>query len=363
MKIPVANLYYLLSYAWQRLPESGVGGVTGDDANHLVNLFARFLSHGFLRLARRGIDRGYVQREGESAALRGRGLWVESERRLSHLRGRIYCRFDELDADTPINRVLKSAFSVLRRDRALAPDLRRRINLCLGYLGPVPERPFHESQLRGIQIHSGLREYAWIIDACRLLLRWSLPDPSGVLQFREVLEDEVQMRLLFQDFVRGFFLLEQTDYAVAATALQWPWQAADELSKALLPRMITDTTLSRGQERIVIETKFTPKIVTEKSDRYPEKFQSDHLFQLHAYLSALADEGMSPLRGILLYPRVEHEVRAAYAHARYSLEVRTVNLSAPWKSIHSSLLELLQPGSALRIRSSGITSDQSSIAS
>jgi hypothetical protein len=62
MKIPVANLSYLLSYAWQRLPDGG----------NLADLFARFLGHGFLRLARRGLDRGYVERDGEMGALCGR---------------------------------------------------------------------------------------------------------------------------------------------------------------------------------------------------------------------------------------------------------------------------------------------------
>ena len=43
MKIPVANLYYLLSYAWQRLPDGGVGGASGEDGGNLADLFARFL--------------------------------------------------------------------------------------------------------------------------------------------------------------------------------------------------------------------------------------------------------------------------------------------------------------------------------
>jgi hypothetical protein len=69
MKIPVANLSYLLSYAWQRLPDGG----------NLADLFARFLGHGFLRLARRGLDRGHVERDGEMGALCGRGLWMDSK--------------------------------------------------------------------------------------------------------------------------------------------------------------------------------------------------------------------------------------------------------------------------------------------
>jgi 5-methylcytosine-specific restriction enzyme subunit McrC len=104
--------------------------------------------------------------------------------------------------------------------------------------------------------------------------------------------------------------------------------------------MRTDVLLSQGDERIVIDTKYTPRAVTEESGYYGGTLQSGHLYQMHAYLSTLAGEGAHPLRGILLYPRVGREVRATYRHADYDLEVRTVDLGAPWRQIHDELLSL-----------------------
>jgi 5-methylcytosine-specific restriction enzyme subunit McrC len=340
MKIPVANLSYLLSYAWQRLPDGG----------NLADLFARFLGHGFLRLARRGLDRGYVERDGEMGALRGRGLWMENERRQSGLRGRVFCRYEELDLDTPLNRVLKSAFVTLARDPTLDPKLLAILRLCLTWLDAVPERPLQESALRGIQIHSGLREYGWMLDACRLLARWALPEPSGILRFQEVLEDEEEMRRLFEEFVRGFYKLEQTEYRVTASPLSWRWEPLDEVSRALLPGMRTDVLLSRGQERIVIDTKYTPRAVAKESGYHGGTLRSGHLYQMHAYLSTLAPEGARPLRGILLYPRVDSEVRATYKHADYLFDVRTIDLAAPWREIHEALLRLTgMPATAAQV--------------
>jgi 5-methylcytosine-specific restriction enzyme subunit McrC len=350
MRIPVANLYYLLSYAWQRLPDGGVGGASGEDGGNLADLFARFLGHGFLRLARRGLDRGYVERDGEMGALRGRGLWMENERRQSGLRGRVFCRYEELDLDTPLNRILKSAFVTLARDTTLDPKLLALLRLCLTWLETVPERPLQESALRGIQIHSGLREYGWMLDACRLLARWALPEPSGILRFQEVLEDEEEMRRLFEEFVRGFYKLEQSEYRVTASPLSWRWEPLDEVSRALLPGMRTDVMLSRGRERIVIDTKYTPRAVAETSGYYGGTLRSGHLYQMHAYLSTLAGEGTRPLKGILLYPGVDADVRATYRHADYMFEVRTVDLGAPWRRIHEELLLLV--GTAREVRSS-----------
>ena len=44
--IPVKNIYYLLSYAWDRLPESEVTDVSGLESTELVDLFAAVLSGG-----------------------------------------------------------------------------------------------------------------------------------------------------------------------------------------------------------------------------------------------------------------------------------------------------------------------------
>src|ERR1035437_5311001 len=181
-----------------------------------------------------------------------------------------------------------------------------------------------------------------MLDACRLLARWALPEPSGILRFQEVLEDEEEMRRLFEEFVRGFYKLEQTEYRVTASPLSWRWEPLDEVTRALLPGMRTDVMLSRGQERIVIDTKYTPRAVAKESGYYGGTLRSGHLYQMHAYLSALAGEGSRPLRGILLYPRVDAEVRAAYKHADYIFEVRTVDLGAPCRTIHEELLLLVK---------------------
>jgi 5-methylcytosine-specific restriction enzyme subunit McrC len=180
-----------------------------------------------------------------------------------------------------------------------------------------------------------------MLDACRLLARWALPEPSGILRFQEVLEDEEEMRRLFEEFVRGFYRLEQSDYRVTASPLSWRWEPLDEVSRGLLPGMRTDVLLSRGLERIVIDTKYTPRAVAEESGFYGGTLRSGHLYQMHAYLTSLAGEGARPLRGILLYPRVDKEVRATYRHADYKFEVRTIDLGAPWRTIHEELLLLV----------------------
>ena len=64
--IPIANIYYLLCYAWDVLEEKeSLADVDVLDSTDILDLFARVLVNGTRRLVRRGLDRGYLPREGD----------------------------------------------------------------------------------------------------------------------------------------------------------------------------------------------------------------------------------------------------------------------------------------------------------
>ncbi len=69
--IPIANLYYLLCYAWNTLDEKDLIDVTGIESTELVDLFARVLIGGANRLIKDGLDRGYQQFSADIPSIRG----------------------------------------------------------------------------------------------------------------------------------------------------------------------------------------------------------------------------------------------------------------------------------------------------
>ena len=98
MEIPIANIYYLLCYAWEALEEKDtLADVGALDSTDLLGLFARVLTNGTRRLLRRGLDRGYLPREGEIAGVRGKLLTrnrIPNKRyitRISKLPNRRFC--------------------------------------------------------------------------------------------------------------------------------------------------------------------------------------------------------------------------------------------------------------------------------
>src|ERR1035441_6422817 len=74
-QIPIANIYYLLCYAWDALEErDALADVGALDSTHLLGLSAGGLVTGTRRLLRRGLDRGYLAREEEIPGIRGKLL-------------------------------------------------------------------------------------------------------------------------------------------------------------------------------------------------------------------------------------------------------------------------------------------------
>jgi len=63
MDIPILNIYYLLSYAWDKLDEAEPKEVSQVDNHNVINLFARVLSNRTAYLLRRGLDRGYIEKQ------------------------------------------------------------------------------------------------------------------------------------------------------------------------------------------------------------------------------------------------------------------------------------------------------------
>ncbi len=113
-EIPIANIYYLLCYAWDELEEKDtLADVDALGSTDLLNLFARVLVNGTRRLLRRGLDRGYLPHEDEIPGVRGKLLVTQTLRRNLLRHGRAACAWDELEYDTLPNRILKTTLQRL----------------------------------------------------------------------------------------------------------------------------------------------------------------------------------------------------------------------------------------------------------
>ena len=179
MDIPIANIYYLLCYAWDALEEKDtLAEVDSSQLPELVDLFARVLVSGTRRLLRRGLDRGYLPHEGHISGVRGKLVVTETLCRDLLSRGRAACVWDDLEYNTLPNQILKTTLELLYRDAAIEEASRADIHDLLRWLSPVQSLQLRSEHFRRIQLHRNNRIYAFLLHVCEFIHEQWLPEEA-----------------------------------------------------------------------------------------------------------------------------------------------------------------------------------------
>jgi len=345
MKIPVANIYYLLAYAWDMLPESRLVRVNADACATPLDLLANLLVSGTAHLFKKGLDRNYREQEACIPAIKGKLMVGESFQNLALYQGKAVCRFDVFDYDVLHNQILKTTLNRLCHVAALDPGIKTAArNLYLRF-HEVNEIALTKPVFSQVHLHRNNRFYGFLIAVCELLYDNLLPDEnSGKYQFLDFLRDDDQMGRLFEAFVRNFYKRELPwSYKVSSDEIQWQSSVIDPAAKALLPKMKTDLVIRFDGRKIIIDTKYYKEILTKYYGI--EKLRREHLSQIFSYLKhqvKSGDPGSQNAEGILLYATAKQAVNADYPDViGHRMAIRTVNLADNWKMIRARLLEIV----------------------
>lgn len=340
-RIPIRNLYYLFCYAWARFPDQAQAVEVGvDDCPDLPNLFARVLINSANRLMRRGLDRGYREFVEETRSPRGRMLIGEIVKRQTLLRGAVVCAFDELTPDVLHNQIIKATALSLARARGISPEHSHELRLIALRMSGVRDIRLTGDCFHRVQLSRNTGQYASVLKLCELVFRALLPEEDGQgSRFAEILEDEVTMSAVFEEFLLNFYRHEQRTFT--ARAESWPWDGVslEPGSEGLLPQMITDITLRSRERTIVIDAKFYKEALA--ASHGAKKVRSGHLYQLLAYMEhANLRSPHMPCDGALIYPAVGDPIALRYRLRGHEVVVRSIDLTREWRAIHDELRAL-----------------------
>jgi 5-methylcytosine-specific restriction enzyme subunit McrC len=334
-RVPLANLYYLLCYAHNRLEARDLIDVSTLTGTAPVHLYAVILDEGMRRLRQRGVPRLYRTITEDTRAPRGRIALSATISQGLLVRGQVRCEVDILTEDVAYGRTLKAALRRLAGNREIAYAQRTRLREHVRFLGCITDvwpTPALLADARAMRLDS---TSAFVLDICAMVLEDALIRPGeGPARFRSWGGSPQQMGLLFENFVCNFLRREQHRFHVSKPPIRWRVEASST-DRRFLPGMEGDILLSDTTQRILIEAKFTPWPLNGT------KLRSGHLYQLHTYLAHLAD-GISPLTGVLLYAEVDGPLRLDYVLAGHRLLIRSLDLAQPFEGIHKDLLALAQ---------------------
>lgn len=341
--IPIQNLYYLLCYAWNRLPARGEWQQLNTAAFHRpLELLTRLLLTAARRRVQQGLALSYAEVEADLDEVRGRILLTPTVARDLLRRGQVHCAYDELGPNTPVNRLVLGTFEVLSRTRHLSAGTRQEVRrLMARFPEAVTPLPLTRYYLRAARRQRLPAADGFLLNLCALIFRGALPDPSteGRTRFQDFRRDEPLMAQLFEQFVRNFYRLEQRRYRVLSETIAWQADAETEEARRLLPAMITDTSLDSPARKIILDTKYYNAALRPRYDQ--QKLISPHLYQLYAYLQNQPLRPGQQLEGILLYPAATQAVDLRYTLGPHPVRVVTLDLMQPWDGIAADLLRLV----------------------
>jgi len=340
--VPIRNVYYLLCYAWNRLEQKDFADVATAGVTELADLFARVLITGVHRLCRRGLERGYQERDAEIPGIRGQVDLRTTYTRMLPRHGRAQCRFDELSTDTPQNRVIKASMQTLETVERLSRDHRVQLLRLSRQLTGVAALPLSRDLFRSVGLHANNRHYRFLIDVARLIHQCALPDErAGGYRFRDFIRERREMARLFEAFIFNFLKLERADLDVGREVLAWDAASDEDPELSLLPDMRTDVTVRQPGRTVVIDAKYYEQTFQQYYDR--KTLHSANLYQLVAYLRNMercpGQDGAA--EGVLVYPVTSDSVDLTYTVQGHKLRVRTLDLAKEWPGIEADLKALV----------------------
>lgn len=344
MKIPVANIYYLLCYAWNKLQEKDRVAVDAEACNTLPDLFARVLYSGASYLLKKGLDRDYIEHEEALSGVKGKIDFSSSAKQNLLIRQKAWCRYDDMSYDVLHNQILKATIGRLVSLSDLDKEWREKLHSIYWRLNEISEIPLTPQVFGRVRIHQNNRFFEFLMRVCELLYHSLLPtEQSGRYKFSDFTKDDDMMAHVFEDFVRNFFRMEQEEYSSRREDISWQYHSEDQSSMKLLPKMQTDVSLRKQGRLIILECKYYRDVFDNRFGQ--DKLRSHNLYQIQTYLEQATkwEPPDTEISGVLLYATGYDSMPLKYDNPQgLSLTIRRLNLAQHWTKVREELLRVVE---------------------
>jgi len=346
-QIPVANIYFMLAYAWDIPPTWEKRRVDQSDYDNLWELLAQLLILSVEGIFKRGLARDYVLQEEQISGVKGRPDIGKTYRTFAWQHAKTVCRFDEFQPDIRINQGIKA--TMYRMLRSTGINFRGKTRLGLRHMyqrfGEITlveaniEQYLYSVRLQRHQLH-----YHFPVEICKFILSNTVFNENrGKFEFMDFERDHAKMSALFEKFVYNYFKHHLTGWNVKRENIRWSVEPGS-IGAQYLPEMKTDITLEKPDRKMVIDTKFYTEPMKSRYVGSTEKYTAANLYQLNAYLTHLAQSTSHPCNaaaeGMLLYPVLQPLPPFDGIMLGHRIRVASIDLNQEWQVIGAALERL-----------------------
>ena len=330
--IPIKNLYYMLSYAFQLLNEQGYKNLATEDFKNAGDLCAAILIRGISYQLKRGLGREYISETDTISAIRGKIEITESIKNQSMIRSQMVCTYDEFSVDSPLNRIIKSTVMLLLKADITA-QRKKDLRKLMVYFADVYLVDVHSINW-AVNYNRNNQTYRLLITICHLVVKGLLQTKSdGSVKMMDFI-DEQRMCRLYEKFILEYYRKHYYPQ-IKASASQIDW-ALDDGIGTMLPTMQSDIMLSCKEKTLIIDAKYYAHTTQVQYDVHT--LHSNNLYQIFTYVKNKATKG-GEVSGMLLYAKTDEEIypNNEYLMSGNKITVRTLDLNCDFEQIAAQL--------------------------
>lgn len=339
--IPIKNVYYMLSYAFQVLNESGYKKLATEEFENVGDLCAAILIRGISNQIKRGLSREYIPETESLSSLRGKINISESIKSNSIIKNQMICTYDEFSLNSYMNRIIKTTVDLLLK-ADISKNRKKELRKLMIFFSEVEALDPHRINWK-MQYNRNNQTYQMLIAICFLVIKGLLQSSSnGGTKLMDFF-DEQRMCHLYEKFILEYYRKEHPE--IKADALQIPWVLGDDDSRDMLPIMQTDITLrsKSGDKILVIDAKYYSHNTQQQFGK--NTIHSGNLYQVFTYvknLEALNTNKNQIVSGMLLYAKTTEQIQPdnKYNMSGNSIAVRTLDLNQDFFEIAKNLDEI-----------------------
>lgn len=333
--IPVQNIYYMLSYAFQVLKEQGYRDIAVEFFDNAAELCAAILTKGISVQIKRGLGREYISKQEALSSLRGKIDISESIKTQSIHRRQLVCTYDDFSVNGYLNQILKTTMELLLTS-GISRNRKKALKKLLIYFSEVDSLDVHHVNWN-IRYNRNNQSYHLLISICYLVVKGLLQTQSdGSVRLMDFI-DEQHMHRLYERFVLEYYRKEHPE--ICASAAQIPWQLDDGFD-LMLPVMQSDITLEKDNKILIIDAKYYAHTTQVQYDVHT--VHSGNLYQIFTYVknkqTECADQEKQ-VSGMLLYAKTDEEIvpDQTYQMSGNKIAVMTLDLNCDFSVIAAQL--------------------------
>ncbi|MEK4072628.1 5-methylcytosine restriction system specificity protein McrC [Paenibacillus sp. FSL M7-0656] len=297
--IPIRNIYYMLSYAYQTLNLFEYKKIGIEKFENIENLYAEILSIGIPVLIREGLIKDYTSVEEISNVIKGKIDINSTIKKNTLVNKKVAVVYDDFSEDILLNRIIKATLVYLSSSNKISQKKRRIFYALMPYFTEVSDVELDLKLWKNVRYNRQNIRYQFIVDVCRYLYEQLLLDESSTSQMMKEVHEEQRLSSLYEKFIYAFFKRE-TKYKVSHPQIQW--RVEDEF-KDELPIMQTDLVLQKDKKILIVEAKFYSENMVARFEGGAVKQISSNLYQIFTYVNNWRKKPNETVAGMLLYAK------------------------------------------------------------